>query len=260
MKSLKWLIASLFLCLSVYSAHAQLFTANVNATFSSPAHDWELSTVEYYADSVKCYFKVKSTAAKVYLRLLPGCYLIDNAGNKYELLESNLTSEAPGVKFSVVGEPLYFYMKFPAMKPNVNKMSLVLPELKVIEDIPVGDGRVIRYNLGEGVKAPGKALWITNVVISDTETAVTFLYSNVREDGFWPYWDRAGVDKDSKLVVGGVSYPLLPGQKKSWSFDRVVKFSFTLNFAPIPKDAKRLDFIETPTSNWNIKGVLLKTL
>ena len=226
----------------------------VNETFSTPVHAWTLSKVEYFKDCTMCYFMVKSTEANVYLRLLPGCYIMDNLGNKYNLIGSDLTSKSPGKKFSVAGEPLIFYMKFPALQYGAIKMSLILPELKVFDNILVGDGTTVTHTFSSGVKSPRANLWITEIKITDAKTTVTFVYDNTKS-GSPGYWDWASINKNSKLVADGVSYPLLLGQNKSWQFTRQAKFTFTCDFEPIPKITRQIDFIETPSSSFNITGI-----
>lgn len=63
------------------------------------------------------------------------------------------------------------------------------------------------------------------------------------------------INPNSTLVANGVPYKLLPGQKKSWQFNRKARISFTCEFEPIPKITTDIDFIETPSSSFNIKGI-----
>ena len=260
MRKLKFLmllifVLSSFICVKAQNAERPLFTANVNETFSTPAHVWTLSKVEYWKDCTICRFLVKSTSANVYLRLLPGCYIMDNLGNKYDLIESDLTSKAPGKKFTVVDEPLIFYMKFPPLQYGASRMSVILPELKVLSEIPVGNGTRVDINFNNGgVKAARANLWITDITITDDKTTVKFVYDNSKSSSPG-YWDWASINANSTLVANGVPYKLLPGQKKSWKFNRKARISFTCEFEPIPKITTDIDFIETPSSSFNIKGI-----
>jgi len=234
-----------------------LFTTEVQEpTFESPAHQWALNQVEYYKDFTICRFLVKATKGGVYLRLLPGCYIMDEKGNRYDIIESNLTSQAPGHRFSVSGEPLVFYMKFPPMKDNISKMSLILPELKVFEDIPVGNGMTKTYTLDPAAKSTRANIYISEIEITDTKTIVTFIYDNAKNT-LPGYWDLASISPNSVLKCGGTTYNLLPGSRKSFSFNKRTRITFKCEFEPIPKNVSTIDFIETPTSSFNIYGIKL---
>ena len=67
------------------------------------------------------------------------------------------------------------------------------------------------------------------------------------------------INPNSTLVANGVPYKLLPGQKKSWQFNRKTRISFTCEFEPIPKITTDIDFIETPSSSFNIKGIKINS-
>ena len=59
MRKLKFLmllifVLSSFICVKSQNAERPLFTANVNETFSTPAHVWTLSKVEYWKDCTIC--------------------------------------------------------------------------------------------------------------------------------------------------------------------------------------------------------------
>lgn len=232
------------------------FSVNVNETFSTPAHTWTLTKVDYYNVCTMCYFTVKSTAANVYLRQLPGCYILDNLGNRYDIIESSLTSNVPGYKFTTIGEPYMFFMKFPLLKNGASKMSLILPELKVFDDIPVGDGTRLTWSCNPAPKSLRANLWIKKIEITDTKTIITFEYDNVKS-GSPGYWDWASINKNSKIIADGVPYSLLPGQNKGWQFRSRTKFTFTCDFEPIPKITRHIDFIETPSSSFNITGITI---
>lgn len=264
MRKLKLLMLSVFvlstlICIKAQNAQHPLFIANVNETFSTPAHIWTLSKVEYWKNCTICRFMVKSTTTNVYLRLLPGCYIMDNLGNKYDLIESDLTDKAPGKKFTVADEPLFFYMKFPPLQYGASKMSVILPELKVLSEIPVGDGTKLDYNFPNGgIKAARANLWITDITITDYKTIVKFVYDNAKSSSPG-YWDWASISVNSTLVANGVPHKLLPGQKKSWQFKGKTRFTFTCEFEPIPKITTDIDFIETPSSSFNIKGIKIES-
>lgn len=260
MKRLNLLIVLTLLSLvHVYAqSNDPLFTTEVQEpTFESPAHQWTLNQVEYYEDSTICRFLVKATKGGVYLRLLPGCYIMDEKGNRYDIIESSLTSQTPGHKFSVAGEPFVFYMKFPPMKDGISKMSLILPELKVFDNIPVGNGITKTYTFEPAVKATRSNIFISEIEITDTRTIVTFIYDNAKNTAPG-YWDLASISPNSVLKCGGATYNLLPGNRKSFSFNKRTRISFKCEFEAIPKNAVKIDFIETPTSSFNIYDIRLK--
>lgn len=256
------LFLTAFALLSLSQVYAQsdnpLFTTEVKEPmFESPAHQWKLNQVEYYKDYTICRFLVKSTKGGVYLRLLPGCYIMDEKGNRYDIIESNLTSQAPGHKFSVAGEPLVFYMKFPPMKDGVGRMTLILPELKVFENIPIGNGVSKKYTFVPEIKSTRANIYISEIEITDTKTIVTFIYNNAKNTAPG-YWDLASISSSSVLKCDGMEYALLPGSRKSFSFNKKTIIRFKCEFEPIPKGARKVDFIETPTSSFNIYGIELK--
>ena len=134
-------------------------------------------------------------------------------------------------------------------------MSVILPELKVLSEIPVGNGTRVDINFNNGgVKAARANLWITDITITDDKTTVKFVYDNSKSSSPG-YWDWASINANSTLGANGVPYKLLPGQKKSWKFNRKARISFTCEFEPIPKITTDIDFIETPSSSFNIKGI-----
>lgn len=256
------LFLSALALLSLAQVYAQssspLFTTDVkDPIFDSPAHQWKLNQVEYYTDCTICRFIVKSTKGNVYLRLLPGCYIMDEKGNRYDIIESNLTSQAPGHKFSVSGEPLVFYMKFPPMEEGIGRMTLILPELKVFENIIVGNGTSKKYTFVPEVKSTRANIFISEIEITDTKTIVTFIYNNAKNTAPG-YWDLASISASSVLKCDGMEYALLPGSRKSFSFNKKTIISFKCEFEPIPKSSRKVDFVETPTSSFNIYGIELK--
>ena len=260
MKRVQFLFALiLFSFVQIYAqSDKPLFTTEVqDPTFESPAHQWKLNQIEYYKDCTMCRFLVKATKGGVYLKLLPGCYIMDENGNRYDIIESNLTSKAPGHKFSVAGEPLVFYMKFPPMGEDVNRMTLILPELKVFENIPVGNGTSKKYTFTPPFKSTRANIFISEIEITDTKTTVTFIYDNAKNTTPG-YWDLASISQNSVLRCGGARYNLLPGNRKSFSFNKRTRITFKCEFEPIPKNAGSIDFIETPTSSFNIYGIELK--
>lgn len=259
MKKISFLILfTLFSLIQIYAQNDKLLFATEipEPTFESPNHQWRLNQIEYYKDCTICRFVVKATKGGVYLRLLPDCYILDEEGNRYDIIESSLTSKIPGHKFSVSGEPLAFYMKFPPIKDGISKMSLILPELKVFENILVGNGTSKKYTFEPAVKSTRANIYISEIEITDTKTTVKFIYDNTKSS-LPGYWEWASISPKSILKCGGTEYNLLPGNDKSFTFNKRTRISFICEFEPIPKNTKTIDFIETPTSSFNIYGVEL---
>lgn len=253
-------LCTLFVChlASAQTTGRHLFTTMVNdATFSSPVHQWTLQQVEYYNDCTVCRFCVKSLEAGVYLRLLPGCHIVDEEGTRFEVQESDLSSAVPGYKFANAGETLSFYLKFPKMSKHAYRMKLVLPELKVFKDIQIGHGSSQSYHRNPYLAKSSKAnFWISGIDITDTKTSVVFGYDNTKAT-MPGYWDYASIAKSAALRCNGRMYRLLPGNEKYFTFRKKTKITFTCEFEPIPQNATQIDFIETGSSSFNIYGIEL---
>lgn len=239
------------------AVHAQKYTAQCDSVFENPALVWTLQKVEYFDDATRCHFSVKSKIDGVTLGIKPGSYMTDVKEHKYKYTGCSSNMEQPH-KFGDADNTVNFYLEYEPMQEYAWEASLVLPGLKTISDIRVGDGKTITHEFtgSHRPKAQRANLWITKIVRTDDKTVVEFLYDNVKK-GIPGYYDWARINAGSVLRVDGKDYRMFLGEEKGFSFRERQTKSFTCAFTRIPKDAKTFAFIETPSSSFNITGVNL---
>lgn len=113
-----------------------------------------------------------------------------------------------------------------------------------------------------GAKADRTSLRITQIRIQDSQTIIDFEFNNDKPDG--GYFEYAQVERSATIIVDGQSYNMTKvggikvAPEKTYFSRPHETIKFKLYFPPINKEANKLDFIESPSSSWIIRNVVLQ--
>ena len=125
----------------------------------------------------------------------------------------------------------------------------------------VDDSGVTITNLGNA-KADGTQLRITQIRIQDSQTIIDFECGNAKpEGGFYEYFQ---IDKSAVIIVDGKRYQVTKvggikiSPEKTYFTRPNETIRFKLYFPAINKTARVLDFVESPTSIWQIRNIKLQ--
>ena len=125
----------------------------------------------------------------------------------------------------------------------------------------VDDSGITITNL-TNAKADGTQLRITKIRIQDSQTIIDFECGNAKPEG--GYYEYIQIEKSAVIVVDGKTYQMTKvggikiSPEKSYFTRPNETLSFKLYFPPINKSARSLDFVESPTSKWQIRNIKLQ--
>ncbi len=258
-------IAALLLAASALTAQAQNY-------FDDKHFDTPVPHTVHYSNDTHRLVGISRTALSTNLTLTlkeyqigackldidSDCSLTDVAtGKKYPIIVSTgIPKEPDYLNIEEAGEvELKIELAFPALPDNVKKVSTEFG----IYDIEIGNVPVnlegARQWFIDGCTNKDGSLKVYSVADNGTYTFITFIYEPERTSGAYLNPTTALVDPATGKVYQA---DYLLGLKSSKEHLTYSPTSFMVRFPSIVRDGvKTFNFVESPTSSWNISGIRL---